>query len=155
VKCCNCDETLWRSTDVFGSNEHPVCILCWLDPAPPAPTGNDKDVIWTPSDVEVIVPYKVATCCFCDSPITVEVYEWETETRKPTEGGMWIRHSCDLTCRGSDNMDDGERARIEGWVVANIRILRDVPSGSAMIPGIRCPALEMRRKMAKCRGGAL
>ena len=155
MKCCNCGEALRRNTDVFGSNEHPICILCWLDPAPAAPTGDNKDVIWTSSDVEVTVPYKLATCCFCDSPLTVEVYEWETGTRKPTEGGMWIRHSCHATCRGDDNMDDGERARIEDWAIENIRILHDVPSVNVMIPGIKCPALDRQREMATCRGGAL
>jgi hypothetical protein len=157
MNCTNCSCELRRNTDVFGSDEHPICLLCWLDPAPVVADdlSGKGDIIWTPSDVDVTVPFHVATCCFCDSPLTVEVFEWETGTRKPTEGGMWIRYDCDRTCRGSDNMDDGTRARIEEWAIAHIRIMHSVPSSQDMIPGIKCPALEKYREIALPRGGAI
>jgi hypothetical protein len=148
MKCSNCETPLLRDTDVFGSDDYPVCILCWLDPEPVIvedPFGK-KDIIWTTSDAEVDVPYKVATCHFCDALLTVEVSEWETGSRKPTEGGVWIHHSCSRTCRGEDNMDDGKRARIEEWAIASIRILHSVALSEKLIPGIKCPALERHRE---------
>jgi hypothetical protein len=148
VNCTLCGEALESPLSVFGSDESPKCLICWLEPNGAKDAVEPHPFIWAKPHDEIDVPYSVATCIFCGGGMTVSV--WNLGLGNPiTESDIWITHNCEATCRGNDNMEYATQDCIKQWAISHIRLYADIPPVDKRIPGIKCPALDKMLEAAK------
>lgn len=138
--CTICTTPLSGGIDTFGHPESPLCVLCFMDPD--RQTDDDPGPFqWIDSSEKVRVP-KVE-CPDCHQLIRAEVDEWETDTRKPTEGGVLLWCGCEAAgpVPGEERYHNAMK-----WVMRHVRVL---PEPVLMIPGMIVPKEWIDKRYVK------